>query len=356
MTLTITADYHLAGWHRAPPIRELEHVADCPACRAEITDTGAIYTADPDITLYLATCQLCGWLGYRTRPPADWFNSYYAHDWDAAGAAAAKAEALKYHTLPLHPIAAAITRHLPAGATILDYGCGFGAAIHQLSRARYRAHGVEPSDHRRLTAQAHGLDVFASLAELPQTDQYDAVTTHHVLEHLPTPAALALLLTRRLKPNGLIYCSVPNQHSEPPAGIALFLPHLHSFTRSAIRTLWADAAALAGHGLAVIHSDPSPWNIEEIYRLIPAGDPVPQPDPPTDWTATHRRHLDRLTHAAGFGPLLCWSGQLPLATWRTQADWPELAKSHALSRAVFARRTAPRSNLWHMTTPTLYVK
>jgi SAM-dependent methyltransferase len=96
---------------------------------------------------------------------------------------------------------------------ILEIGCGRGLLLHQLAQLGHECHGIERSAlAARRAAQTEGLRVYTQpLEECHFAEQYfDAVILWHVLEHLDHPQATLALISRVLKPGGLLYLEVPN--------------------------------------------------------------------------------------------------------------------------------------------------
>ena len=107
---------------------------------------------------------------------------------------------------------------VPAGSRVLVAGCGLG------HEAKYI--------YDTLDVELVGVDVAVewdselssvddgrfrllegSVQQLPfPDDSFDLVFYHHVIEHVPDPAASLVELARVLRPGGLIYVGTPNRH------------------------------------------------------------------------------------------------------------------------------------------------
>lgn len=104
--------------------------------------------------------------------------------------------------------------HLKPGSRVLDAGCGPGTITLGLARtvAPGQVIGIDIEESQfqqsRAAAQREGLNVEfrkASVYELPFADEeFDAVFSHAVLEHLSDPAAAIAEFHRVLKPGGVI--------------------------------------------------------------------------------------------------------------------------------------------------------
>lgn len=103
---------------------------------------------------------------------------------------------------------------LRPGWTVLDAGCGPGTITLGLAQRVSPGHviGIDVEDSQfeqaRAVAEREGLNVEfrkASVYEVPFSDQqFDAVFSHAVLEHLSDPAAAVAEFRRVLKPGGVI--------------------------------------------------------------------------------------------------------------------------------------------------------
>ncbi|MEP6594527.1 MAG: class I SAM-dependent methyltransferase [Ginsengibacter sp.] len=95
---------------------------------------------------------------------------------------------------------------------ILDVGCGTGAFLHTMQAAGWQVKGLEPEEAAREKAKRlYGLDVQGSemLFRL-QTEEFDAITLWHVLEHVHDLHSYVNQLKKLLKPNGRLFIAMPN--------------------------------------------------------------------------------------------------------------------------------------------------
>ena len=129
--------------------------------------------------------------------------------------------------------------NLPAGAMVLDYGSGSGEFLAEGTRAGWTMLGVEPGEAYAAHARAaHGVTVLPSLPA--DAGPFDAITSHHVFEHLRDPVAVLASLVARLKPDGVLYLSVPDLGpSAKPAFERMHFAHVHGFVPATLDLLAA---------------------------------------------------------------------------------------------------------------------
>jgi methionine biosynthesis protein MetW len=165
-----------------------------------------------------------------------------------------------------------VANMIPAGVRVLDVGCGAGALVRVLrgvTRAEFL--GIEPDAMRAERARSHGLNVrtgYLTRELVNELGLFDIVLLTDVLEHLPDPQSLLLIVREALRPGGIVIISVPNVahwsvrlcllrgiFQYQPSGI-MDATHLRWFTADSIKSLLAysgfkvmECRATAGHGL-----------------------------------------------------------------------------------------------------------
>jgi SAM-dependent methyltransferase len=153
------------------------------------------------------------------------------------------------------PMAAAYRTYLrsigalvPKRATLLDVGAATGFFISLAMQFGFEARGVEISAYAAQRARQRGLAVTTgTLADLPLSEPFDAITMLDVLEHVPDPRREVLRARELLQNHGVLAISTLDagslharlmgrrwHHILPPE-------HLYYFNRVALRALLEEA-------------------------------------------------------------------------------------------------------------------
>lgn len=107
-------------------------------------------------------------------------------------------------------------RRLPAGAAVLDVGCGEGALLWGMRRLGLEVHGCDLSPPAvELARGLVGTDRVhvGTLNEVPyKPATFDCVVALEVIEHLPNPRPFLDSVTALLKPGGMLLLTTPNRH------------------------------------------------------------------------------------------------------------------------------------------------
>lgn len=142
--------------------------------------------------------------------------------------------------------------------SLLDVGCGTGAFVATMLQAGWETTGLEPDETARKNAfNLYNVQPLPSpeIFNLP-SEQYDAITMWHVLEHVHQLHEYVDQLKRLLKPSGKIIIAVPNYTSDDATHYnqhwaAYDVPrHLYHFSPASMKTL------MVKHGMKVVDCKP----------------------------------------------------------------------------------------------------
>jgi SAM-dependent methyltransferase len=101
------------------------------------------------------------------------------------------------------------------GLELLDVGCGVGRLLARYRELGWTVAGVEPSANAVQACLERGLNVRHGLLKASDWGRarFDAVVLVHVFEHIPEPRELLAEVREVLKPDGILYMSMPNERS-----------------------------------------------------------------------------------------------------------------------------------------------
>ena len=121
---------------------------------------------------------------------------------------------------------------------LIDVGCGTGAYLDRMRGLGWKVLGIEPGDDAVQAArQVYGLPVIKATMESAHVKpgSADAITLHHVIEHVPAPFETLTACAEALRPGGTLVLITPNPGSlahglfrsrwrgiEPPRHFQLF--------------------------------------------------------------------------------------------------------------------------------------
>lgn len=157
------------------------------------------------------------------------------------------------------------------GARILDVGCFTGDFLDHAAKAGMETWGLElQPEAARIAGEKHGgrvLNTFMEDTEAFEPESFDCVAALGLIEHLADPVVLMDLVSRVLKPGGLLFIQTPDTGSvlAKLMGRHWFcyapVEHIHYFSRKNLGQL------LAGHGLRTIWSQ-THWKHLEVGFVI----------------------------------------------------------------------------------------
>lgn len=186
----------------------------CPLCNARASGVTFPYvTKFNAVQFNYLKCGACSSVFVDPVPDSQTFAKMYAkadyhdlyYEGSEGGAYSESANLLK--------------EYLPAGAKVLDYGCGVGAFLKALAQEGFIPYGVEfDEDAARFAGQntnceTFSVDQFLALVDKPK---FDAIHLGDVLEHLPDPASTLKNLLGYLKPGGVLFVEGPLETNPSP--------------------------------------------------------------------------------------------------------------------------------------------
>ena len=180
--------------------------------------------------------------------------------------------------LAAHPVPALYARHVPhVGARILDVGCGAGELLKNLRVLHYqRAIGADPFVPAPIYHDGTLLVRKSAIHELG--GQFDCISFHHVLEHMPDQHAVLAQARNLLAPNGIVLIRIPTVEGAVWRKYRQDWPQLDAprhFYLHSERSLTL-IAAKAGMSVRSIEYDSTGfqfWGAELLRRDIPLIDP-----------------------------------------------------------------------------------
>jgi SAM-dependent methyltransferase len=188
-------------------------------------------------------CAGCGLIRTDPMPTEEELAEYYRHhyrmDYQLVGAKPPRRHLVRTRAEAARRVAL-LAPVLGSGARVLDYGSGSGEFLQAGAAAGWAMEGVEPGEAYSAHARGLGVTVHPALPE--GAGPYDAITSHHVFEHLRDPLAVLRRLAAALKPGGVLYLSVPDMGPSPrPAFDRLHFAHVHGFVPETLDLLAAGA-------------------------------------------------------------------------------------------------------------------
>jgi len=98
---------------------------------------------------------------------------------------------------------------------LLDVGCGSGARLAQLRTLGWQVQGQDVDPSSAAAAQSRGIPIF--IGELTDANfpdnTFDAIISHHAIEHMANPENILRECLRILKPGGILTATTPNAES-----------------------------------------------------------------------------------------------------------------------------------------------
>ena len=111
---------------------------------------------------------------------------------------------------------AVIKRSGKASGKVLDIGCATGVFLNGMKQHGWKCYGIEPSNFAsEYATNRFGLNVFHGYLEdgFFEDNFFDVITLWDVFEHLSEPVETLHIISKILKPGGLLVITTPNANS-----------------------------------------------------------------------------------------------------------------------------------------------
>ncbi len=93
--------------------------------------------------------------------------------------------------------------------SFLDFGCGAGGFISQMTKSAKKCAGIEKDKLlRKFIKNKYNLKTYSNVSEIKE--KFEIITLFHVLEHLENPKKVLLDLSKKLTSDGTIVIETPN--------------------------------------------------------------------------------------------------------------------------------------------------
>jgi SAM-dependent methyltransferase len=204
------------------PVRNI-----CPACGERTLDgTAGIFLNDRRKGLsgrwQLVECDGCGVISMMPMPTDAQLEAYYAAYSQDGKVDLSRKRGSRFPGLRklFHRLSGDVDPRdfveVPAGARVLDYGCGLAGYLCDFHDRGVAISGAEIAGYVVDACRSNGFDVrkVDDFSHIPFADgEFDVVYLMQVFEHLRDPHEFMKELARILKRGGMLYLAVPNSAS-----------------------------------------------------------------------------------------------------------------------------------------------
>jgi SAM-dependent methyltransferase len=179
-----------------------------------VAEVGKLYSASSSHILMdqVVRCHSCSLVYVNPRLNTDLIIQSYSQAEDSTFVAQNEAR-IKTFDRMIGRVLKAINKDSGVGMRLLDVGCAGGAFLVAARSAGFDVSGVEPSrwmaDFGRRT---YGLDIQDGVLNtgMFSTGTFDVITLWDVIEHVPNPHQLLVLIHSLLKPEGWLVVNYPD--------------------------------------------------------------------------------------------------------------------------------------------------
>jgi 2-polyprenyl-3-methyl-5-hydroxy-6-metoxy-1,4-benzoquinol methylase len=237
----------------------------CPICgHTSITSFPGVQDFSVSKEMFsLNTCSSCGFLFTSNPPDKSSIGKYYQSDAYISHTDGKKGFIEQVYQLVRKRTVAGKRKLVEEAVnkkrgTILDYGCGTGAFLHEMNSFGWSITGIEPDAGARAKAEKTASSTIFLPDQLSDLESgvFDAVTMWHVLEHVHDLDWTIQQLKRVIKPSGKLFIAVPNNDAFDANYYGKYwaaydVPrHLYHFTPATMKVL------MDKHGFNIIETKP----------------------------------------------------------------------------------------------------
>jgi 2-polyprenyl-3-methyl-5-hydroxy-6-metoxy-1,4-benzoquinol methylase len=160
----------------------------------------------------ISRCSFCGFQFMNPQYEDRYIHQYYIDSYvDTARSKTHKTAYEPAYSLYL----SLVERHMDPGR-LLDIGCGNGSLLAVARERGWQISGydVDGNSTKAVSERLGETNIFSGdFLELDESQQYDAITLHQVLEHVKNPNEHLQKIRRLLADGGYVFVAVPNIHS-----------------------------------------------------------------------------------------------------------------------------------------------
>lgn len=197
----------------------MERLTKCPLCKSglflnlqEIQD----FAVSKQLFM-ICKCSLCHLLFTNPRPKEEDilsyydFPTYYSHEDQSKSLIQLVYQIIRKISIYRK---AKLFESLFKKGRILDYGCGTGNVLEEMSKRNWDITGIEPNEKARKIANSKTYNkVFKTMDEFSETKKFDIISLFHVLEHIHDLRPTIKKLLNILKKSGSLIIAIPNHQS-----------------------------------------------------------------------------------------------------------------------------------------------
>ena len=269
---------------------------NCRLCGSHDHDVIArVAVTNGPVFFCTSVCRRCGLVYRSTRPRLAW----YVRAWNDRAVFQEQTgfnpfnEQIEEARYLRYERAANILRNCGAAGRVVDVASGPATGLRAYVDAGFEATGIEPDATRANYIHVNGVSMLVmTVEEAAETTRipFDAASVIHALEHFHDPLAVLRIVSKMVRPGGLIYVEVPDSRQfVVDWNDALTLVHLTNFTGETLRAMGV-AAGLSVECLTFPPADPpAQTHLGIVFRTATTA--TAEAVGNADWVASYRREV-----------------------------------------------------------------